>query len=148
MYEEYMDYIIYVLIGIVLITMYLRFRRKKNKTEGFSDSHEDEDDNIFNYVVESKVIPGIQKASDVYDYPTANLAKKVDIPDGMYFATSNFGDCVCFCKDSKLECHVKGLNDNLYGKTMKVSEFERKSTEFHKVFIHHKNKTKTQVNKV
>ena len=65
------------------------------------------------------VARGEKMATNVYDYPTANLDINHDIPCGVYSADSNYGKCVCFIPSkNSLECHIKNFNKDIYGEKM------------------------------
>ena len=128
----YTRYAIYGLVAFLIMLLLIRMLKNRNKKrESFKSRNQL---SMHEYKVTSKIVPGIQKASSVYDYPTANLEDSVNLPNGMYLAKSNFGDCVAFVNNKKMECHVKGLKENLYGKTITVSNFDRRNTKIHQLF--------------
>jgi FAD synthase len=126
----YIRYTLYTIVAVLVIILMIRFM-KKGKKENFKSRNQLP---MYEYKVTSKIIPGIQRASNMYDYPTANLEDAVQLPDGMYFAKTNFGDCIAFVNGKKMECHIKGINENLYGKTLTATNFEKRNTKVHQLF--------------
>jgi len=68
-----------------------------------------------------KIKYGNKIASNLYNYPTANVILKHGLPLGVYNANSNYGPCICLIgKKDFLECHIKNFNKNIYDKYIKL----------------------------
>ena len=70
------------------------------------------------------VIKGSRYGKHFFDYPTANLINSVNLPCGVYTASSNYGDCIVFSLDM-LECHIKNFKGNLYNKKLVLKNIKK-----------------------
>ena len=78
------------------------------------------------YEINEPIITGANIASSKYDYPTANIANSKNLSCGMYTANSNYGDCICMVlSPSRIECHIKNFNKNIYGKRLKLNNLHK-----------------------
>lgn len=101
------------LLVIILFLLFLIYCNGFNIYEQFSN-------------INSRVIHGSKTSSNLYDYPTANIANNINLPCGIYTAESNFGDCICMVLSPfNIECHIKKFNKNIYGKELKLRNIKK-----------------------
>ena len=80
------------------------------------------------------VLDGEKVASNIYDYPTANISVKHNYNPGVYSADSNFGKCICFIPSKySLECHIKDFNKDIYGKELVLNNLKENNDNLSKV---------------
>ena len=83
--------------------------------------------NKFNKITEN-VIKGDNIASTIMDYPTANIVNSINLPYGIYKATSNYGETICYVSSSVfklIECHIKNFNEDIYNKKLTIDNFKK-----------------------
>jgi len=86
----------------------------------------------YNNILNQTILKGDNICSYIYDYPTANIINTINLPFGIYQATSNYGDtlCIVFYIDNIIHCHIKNFNKNIYNK--KLSLYNIKKITFYK----------------
>ena len=109
--------LIFLITIIVLILCILLISRLKKQNE-----LKEKIPNTISGIVRS----GSGYGKPFFDYPTANIDNHEKLGCGVYTASSNYGDCIVFSFDSsRLECHIKNFNGNLYNKKIVLKNIKK-----------------------